>query len=118
MVLGGLLEMALGKTWCDLFVLAMIALWISICVFTTYCVVKDAYFTLRSKRTLLIVIIGAASIINLCISTSHIVQGICIIENGRLSTGFVNLFTGVSCLDLAVMMTIRTFYERKMELEE
>ena len=118
LVLGGLLEMALGIAWCDLFVLAMIALWISICLFTTYCVVKDAYFTLRGHRKLLIAVMGAAGILNLFISLFHILEGSYIIEDSRLSTGFVNLLTGACCLYLAVFMLIWTLHERKLEAEE
>lgn len=118
LVLGGLAEMATGVAWCDLFVLAMIALWTSICVFTTYCVIKDAYFTLRTRRKPLMIILAAAGIINLAVSIMHIAEGSYIIEAERLSTGFVNLLTGACCLYLGVMMALWTLHERRQECDE
>lgn len=117
LVLGGLMEMVTGVLWCDLFVFAMIALWISICVFTTYCVVKEAYFAPRSRRKALILLMAVAGAANLGI-------GICnalsrgLLQQGRLSTDFVNLLTGACCSYLAVFMLAWTLHDRRQEDSE
>jgi len=118
LVLGGTAELSFGVSWCSLFTFAMIALWASICVFTTYCVVKDAYFTLRSQRRWLIIIMLAAGAINLCSTISHIASGRLITAEGLLDTGFVNLITGAACLYLAAFMLIWTLHERRAEEDE
>lgn len=111
LVLGGCVEQLLGAAWCGLFSFAMLALWLSICVFTTYCVVKDAYFTLRSRRKALIFIFFAASAINLLIGVRSIVAGE-LLEGGVLSLYSVNLLCGACCLYLGAMMLIRSLWER------
>lgn len=111
LVLGGCVELLLDVAWCGLFSFAMLALWLSICVFTTYCVVKDAYFTLRSKRKALIFIFFAAGAINLVIGVRSIVAGELLV-GGVLSLHSVNLLTGACCLYLGAMMIVRSLWER------
>jgi hypothetical protein len=112
--IGGIIEMLLDKAWCGLFTFAFLAVWASVCVFTTYCVIKDAYFTLRSRRKALIAIFIAAGVINLGIGIGHIIRGD-IIEGGMLSLNAANLITGAGCLYLGVMIVCRSLYERRME---
>lgn len=118
MIFGGTAELSFGVSWCNLFTFAMIALWSSICVFTSYCVVKDAYFTLRSQRKPLIIIMAAAAVINLVVSIGHIRSGTLLTPDGMLGTPFVNLITGAGCLYLAVFMLAWTLHERRQEIEE
>lgn len=117
LIIGGIIEIMMGRSWCTMFTFSMIALWISICVFTTYCVIKDAYFTLRSKRKTLIIIFLAAGIINLCFGLDSAKQGE-IIVNGMLSLSATNLLTGAACIYLGLMMIVRSIYERRQEIEE
>ena len=117
LVTGGIIETMLDISWCGLFTFAVLAMWISICVFTTYCVIKDAYFTLRSKRNLLIIIFLAAGIFNLYFGIDSIMRKE-IIEGGVLSLHSANLITGACCLYLGVMMIFRSIYERRQAVEE
>lgn len=114
LVLGGCAEILLDAVWCGLFSFAMLALWLSICVFTTYCVVKDAYFTLRSKRRVLIFIFFASSAINLYFGIRSIATGE-LLSGGMLSLYSVNLLSGVCCLYLGAMMIVRSLWERGRE---
>lgn len=114
LILGGCVEMLLDAAWCGLFSFAMLALWLSVCVFATYCVVRDAYFTLRSKRSLLIVIAFAGSAINLFIGIRSIAAGE-LMAGGVLSLNAVNLLTGACCLYLGAMMLCRSLWERRRE---
>lgn len=118
LVFGGTAELSFGVSWCSLFTFAMIALWLSICVFATYCMVKDAYFTTRGQRRALIIIMLSAGVINLCSVASHIRNGRLFTPEGMLDTGFVNLITGASCLYLAIMTLVWTLHERRRETEE
>jgi len=117
-IIGGVIESLLGFAWCSLFTLALIALWISICVFITYCVIKDAYFSLRSRRKPLMIIMMAAGIINLAIGLRNCIFEGGIFPNGQLELNFSNLLTGAACIYLSLMMIARSIYERKQEIEE
>lgn len=114
LLLGGIAECILDAAWCGLFTLAMVAVWTSISVFTTYCVIKDAYFTLRSKRRLLIAIFCFAGAVNLFIGIRSIAAGE-LIEGGMLSLYASNLLTGTCCLYLGAMMLCRSLWERRRE---
>ena len=114
MILGGIAEVIAGAAWCSQFTFAILALWASICVFTTYCVVKDAYFTLRSKRGLLIVIFQAASVINIIFGIDSLRHGE-IIVNAALNLNAANLITGAGCLYIGVMMLVHSILERRQE---
>ena len=112
LILGGISEIMIDASWCGLFTFGMLALWLSICVFTTYCVIKDAYFSLRARRKALVIIFLAAGVINLCFGLESAFGGE-IIEGGILSLNAVNLLTGASCLYLGLMMLGRALYERR-----
>ena len=114
MVLGGVAEIILDTAWCGLFTFAILTLWASICVFTTYCVIKDAYFTLRSKRSLLIVLLLAVSVINICFGIDSIRRGE-IIEGGVLNLNAANLIIGAGCLYIGAMMLVHSLCERRQE---
>ena len=114
MVLGGVAEIILDTAWCGLFTFAILTLWASICVFTTYCVIKDAYFTLRSKRSLLIVIFLAASVINIIFGIDSLRRGE-IIVNAALNLNAANLITGAGCLYIGAMMLVHSLCERRQE---
>ncbi len=113
-VIGGIVETMADKSWCSLFPFAMICLWASLCVFITYCVIKDAYFTLRSKRNLLIAIFFMAAAINLYFGIESIISGE-IIVGGALGLNATNLITGASCLYLGAMMLLHSIHERRQE---
>lgn len=117
LIAGGVIETLAGKSWCGIFTFSTLVLWASICVFTTYCVIRDAYFTLRAKRGLLIVIFLAAGVINLYFGIESIIAGE-IFEGGVLSLSAANLITGAGCLYLGVMMICRSIYERSQAVEE
>lgn len=113
-VIGGIIETLTKKTWCGLFPFAMLILWSSLSVFITYCVLKDAYFTLRSKRKVLTAIFLIAAAINLYFGIESILSGEMIV-NGALSLKATNLITGVSCFYLGVMMLVHSIHERRQE---
>lgn len=113
LVLGGVIELFTDVRWCGLFTFAILTLWISICVFTTFCVIKDAFFTLRSHRRVLIAIFLIAGGFNLFIGLHRE-----LISNGMLTLNASNLFSGVGCLYLVLMMLGRSIYERRLENEE
>lgn len=114
---GGIIEMLLGHSWCSLLMLALIGLWLSICVFITYCVIRDAYFALRSKRKPIMIALLAAGSINLAIGLRNTLAG-GLLEGGQLNLNATNLLTGACCIYLGVMMLCRTIYERRTEENE
>ncbi|MBP3410413.1 MAG: hypothetical protein J6J78_09815 [Clostridia bacterium] len=113
-LVGGIVESMLNLQWCSLMMLALLGLWISICVFITYCVIRDAYFSLRSRRKHIMIILLIASLVNLGIGLRNtLAYGI--IENGQLGLNATNLLTGLCCIYLAAMMLVRTIWERRQE---
>lgn len=117
LLLGGCIDSLAGGPHCSTLLFALIDFWISISVFTTYCVVKDAYFTLRSQRKTLICVFLVVGLINIGIGTIYAV-GEGLIADGMLSSCAINLITGVCCVYLGLMMIARSIYERRQELEE
>lgn len=113
-MLGGIIEALFDFQWCNLMMLALLGLWISLCVFITYCVIQNAYFSLRCRRKPIMIVMFLAGILNLII-------GLCsaadsgLIENGHLNLYAGNLLTALCCIYLAVMMFCRTIWERRQE---
>lgn len=114
-IIGGIVENMLGITWCSLFTFALIGMWLSICVFITYCVIRDAYFSLRSRRKPLMIVMLAVGAVNLLIGLRNCIFEGGLFPNGRLELNFSNLLTGACCIYLGVMMLVRTIYERRRE---
>lgn len=113
LVLGSLAEVMLGFSWTTLFPFTMLGMWISICVFVGYCVMKDAYFTLRSKRKAFILIFLAVGAFNLFIAGSKLLSSDGFVTNGQLNYAFVNFITGISVLLLDGVMILKAVLDRR-----
>lgn len=114
-VLGGIVETALGIGWIGLFPFSILCMWISISVFVTYCVIKDAYFTLQTKRTALMIAFLLIGLINIaCV----IFDGDPVFADGKFGTIFANLCTGVCTLYLTGVMLVKALAERRQDGEE
>lgn len=117
LIIGGCIDSVAGGPHCTPLLFVLFGFWVSISIFTTYCVVKDAYFTLRSQRKTLIFVFLAAGLINLVIGIVYALQEK-LIADGMLNSCAANLITGLCCIYLGLMMIGRSIYERRQELEE
>lgn len=113
MVLGSLVEVMLGFNWISLFPFTILGMWISLCVFMGYCVMKDAYFTLRSKRKAFILIFLAVGAFNLFIAGSKLLSSDGFVTSGQLNYAFVNFITAISLLLLGGVMILKAVLDRR-----
>ena len=111
-VAGGLFDAWTGVRWIEPFPFAMLCLWLSLCVFVTYCISKDAYVTLQEKRKVLILVFVVSALLNLGIALMEILCGDGIITGGCLNLTSANLFTGAASLQIAIALCIRAIYDR------
>ena len=114
-VLGGLFDQGTGIKWIEQFPFAMLCLWISLCVFVTYCIVKDAYIALHARRKVLIGVFTVVGVLNLAIALSEILCGEGIVTAGRLNLSSSNLLTGAACLYIAIALCVKAILERRQE---
>ena len=117
-VAGGLFDAWTGIKWIELFPFAVLCLWLSLCVFVTYCIAKDAYVSFQAKRKVLILIFALSALVNLGIALMEIFCGNGIITDGCLNLTSANLFTGAASLQIALALCIRAIYERVRGEEE
>ena len=111
-VAGGLFDACTGIKWIELFPFTILCLWISLCVFVTYCISKDAYVALQARRKVLIVIFMVSALMNLGIALMEIFCGNGILTNGCLNLSSANLFTGAASLQIAIALIVRAIYDR------
>ena len=115
---GGVFDAWLGVKWIELFPFAMLCLWLSLCVFVTYCIAKDAYVSFQAKRKVLILIFALSALMNLGIALMEILHGDGIITGGCLNLTSANLFTGAASLQIAIALCIRAVYDRVQREDE
>ena len=116
-VAGGILDAIFDLRWIGLFTFAMTILWFSMCVFTTYAILHDAYFTLRKRRkpmTLIFLILGA---VNAALAIDGIVHDGWLAD-GSPSKHCTNLLIGLSCCYLGCVMLFKAYLDRKAADEE
>lgn len=117
-VAGGLFDAWMGVKWIELFPFAVLCLWLSLCVFVTYCIAKDAYVSFQAKRKVLILIFALSALMNLGIALMEILCGDGIITGGCLNLSSANLFTGVASLQIAIALCVRAVYDRVRREDE
>ena len=114
-VLGGLFDQGTGIRWIEQFPFAMLCLWLSLCVFVTYCIAKDAYIARHARRKVLIGVFAATGVVNLAIAIREIACGEGILTAGRLNLTSSNLLTGAACLYIALALCVKAVLERRQE---
>ena len=111
-VAGGLFDAWTGIRWIGLFPFAVLCLWLSLCVFVTYCISKDAYVSFQAKRKVLILIFAISALVNLGIALMELICGDGLITGSCLNLSSANLFTGAASLQIAIALVIRAIYDR------
>lgn len=103
---------ALVSLWVEKFPLSMpefaiTIIWISICVFVTYCIMKDAYLSFRAKRKTLLAIWLAAGAVNIVMSFMPMISG----ETNAVY--YTNLLSGIALVYLSAVLGVKALIERK-----
>lgn len=112
LMLGGLADVIFEIEMVNLFEFGMLCLWPALCVFATYCIVKDAYISLSARRATFIAFFSAIGLVNLAIGIISGVTGRGFMTDGRLDIEIINLCTGVACAYLSVLMCIKALSDR------
>ena len=104
--LGGIASMWVEEFPLSMLEFAITVIWISICVFVTYCIMKDAYLSFRARRKTLL----AAWLV---IGVANIVIGLTVGISEGHSINYVNLLSGVALVYLSAVMGVKALIERK-----
>ena len=105
--LGSLVSMWMEEFPLSMPEFAIVVIWISLSVFITYCIIKDAYLSFRANRKTLLVIWLAAGAVNIAMSFIPMITG----EADGLS--FMNLMTGFALFYLSAVLAVKALAERK-----
>lgn len=101
--------------------MSMAGVWVMICisiaVFATVCILKDAYMSLYENVKGVVIMFSAIGILNIAIGIGNIVDGVPLIENGVLSTRCANLIVGLLFVYILPVFIGRVIYNNK-QLEE
>lgn len=101
--------------------MSMTGVWIIVCislaVFATVCIMKDAYMSLYENVKGVVIMFLAVAILNIAIGIGNIVDGMPLLENGVISVRWTNLIVGVLFLYILPVFIGRVIYNNK-QLEE
>ncbi len=101
--------------------MSMAGVWVMICislaVFATICILKDAYMSLYENVKGVVIMFSAIGLLNIAIGIGNIVDGVPLIENGVLSTRCANLIVGLLFVYILPVFIGRVIYNNK-QLEE
>lgn len=92
-------------------------IFISIGVFVTISVLKDAYFALTEKRNIIFIIFTIIGLMNALIVIARIADGTFVVD-GMISDVFSNLLSGVLFLYLGVLCMIKGALDKKQDAED
>jgi len=105
--LGGVASMWMEKFPLSMLEFAITVIWISICVFVTYCIMKDAYLSFRARRKTLLAVWLAVGAVNIAMCFMPMISG----ETDSIS--YTNLLTGIALVYLSAVMGVKALIERK-----
>lgn len=101
--------------------MSMAGVWLIVCislaVFATICIMKDAYMSLYENVKGVVIMFLAVAILNIAIGIGNIVDGVPLLENGVLSVRWTNLIVGALFLYILPVFIGRVIYNNK-QLEE
>lgn len=104
--------------WAELNVQMFLGLFLSVTVFASICILKDAYFTASSKKLPLIVMFLLATVLNLFAFIMNIADGESMITNGILNGNTINAGVAVMFIIILIVTIIKSIIDRKAVEEE
>ena len=88
--------------WCDVLAGAMLCIAAALMVFTSVCIVKDAYLSLKEKPRAVLTTLTVVTALNLVVGVMNWKNGR-VVEDGILTSGAVNGICGIALLTLLVV---------------
>lgn len=101
----------------DKFTVYLIGLELALIVSQTINILHDGYFAMNENRTLVMVILGVLSVINLLCVISNGIYGT-IVEDGMLAYGSINVVTLIFTIYIFILLMIKSAKDKKQEEEE
>lgn len=102
--------------------MSMAGVWVMVCislaVFATICILKDAYMSLYENVKGVVIMFSAIGILNIAIGIGNIVDGTPLVENGVLSVGCTNLIVGLLFVYILPVFIGRVIYNKQLEEDE
>ena len=101
--------------------MSMAGVWLMVCislaVFATICIMKDAYMSLYENVKGVVIMFSTIAILNIAIGISNLIDGMPILENGVISVRYTNLIVGILFAYILPVFIGRVIYNNK-QLEE
>lgn len=104
--------------WAEFSVQMFLGLFLSATVFASVCILKDAYFTDRSKRMPFIVIFLLVIVSNLFALIMNIIDGESMLTNGILNSNIINAGAAVMFIVILIVTIIKSIMDKKAVEEE
>lgn len=104
--------------WAEFSVQMFLGLFLSATVFASVCILKDAYFTDRSKRMPFIVIFLLVIVSNMFALIMNIIDGESMLTNGILNSNIINAGAAVMFIVILIVTIIKSIMDKKAVEEE
>ena len=105
--LGGVASLWMEEFPLSMTEFAITVIWVSVSVFITYCIIRDAYLSFRANRKALLAIWLAAGAVNIAMSFIPMRSG------EAVKPSFTNLLTGIALFYLSAVLAVKALTERK-----
>ena len=102
--------------WCDVLAGAMLCIAAALMVFTSVCIVKDAYLSLKEKPRAVITMLTVVAVLNLAIGAVNWRNGR-VVEDGVLTSNAVNGICGIALLMLLVVYLVNYLLAKREDGE-
>ena len=115
LLLYGFSDMVLGR-WCDVLAGAMLCIAAALMVFTSVCIVKDAYLSLKEKPRAVLTTLTVVAALNLAIGVMNWKNGR-VVEDGILTSGAVNGICGFMALVILAVYLVNYLLAKREDAE-
>ena len=102
--------------WCDVLAGAMLCIAAALMVFTSVCIVKDAYLSLKEKPRAVLTTLTVVTALNLVVGVMNWKNGR-VVEDGILTSGAVNGICGIALLMLLVVYLVNYLLAKREDGE-
>lgn len=116
--IGGVFDLGTGLRWCDRFTFVFLGLLASLLVFSSICIVKDAYMPFSQNAVRTIWMLAAIGAVNLVIGIVNLLEPGLVIVDGVLTHRCVNLLCGILLLSIALTVWIKTSIDKRRAADE
>ncbi len=112
MICCGLLDI-LEIKWAQVNVQMFLGLFFSIAVFATICIIKDAYFSINSKKGIMAILFGITIAVNIFVIVINIIEGEHFITDGMLNKLCINAEAVIALSEILVVLLVKSIIDRR-----